>query len=278
MLETLNNTEQAIVCTTTGELFMPVRLYYKIHNKNLLIKTLSKLKCVELEFDNKSFVISYYKEAKNLGLKVHYQNVPEELYPIALAHCFIKPNSILHIDLKSLKRATCIIDLLSKYISPAIMEITDLASSNKHTTSINNENNLEEILNMSYDQLFDEKKMLHTDFESRLSELKEIYEETQTKILEEKKEAEEYPDVEKISINYSKKSHNDLIMLLTIRSVIKEGIAVKRYKGDKDYAPMDVIKDLTEMMGRDMKEQGYDKQATRYLEAENQTDQNQTVS
>ena len=58
MSQTLNDVQETIVYTTTGELFMSVRLYYKIHNQCLLIKTLNKLKCVEFEFIYKSFIIS----------------------------------------------------------------------------------------------------------------------------------------------------------------------------------------------------------------------------
>jgi hypothetical protein len=42
-------TQKATIYTTTEEPFMPVRLYYKVHNEYLLIKALKKLKCVIIE-------------------------------------------------------------------------------------------------------------------------------------------------------------------------------------------------------------------------------------
>lgn len=96
--------KKKIVYTTTREAFMPVRLYYKIHNQHLLIKALRKPKCVVFD-DEKRFILAYYKEDKNLPLTVHYQDVPEGLYPITLAEGYIKQNSIMHLDIRSLRRA-----------------------------------------------------------------------------------------------------------------------------------------------------------------------------
>ena len=259
---TLNNDiRNTIVCTTTGELLMPVRLYYKIHNKHLLIKILSKLKSVEFEQGGKSFIISYYKEAKNLGLEVHYQEVPAELYPITLAQGYIKQGSILHIDLKSLKRATGVIDFLHKAIPSSIIEITGLASVNKLTTIT--DQSLEDVMEQDYNKLFDENTISHVDsFDP--SDMKEVYEDEQTYNTEEKwsrfesyiktRELEAYPEVEKISIDYSRKNHEYLITRLTVRSVIKEAMAMEHHNGNKNYSSMDVIKELVTMLTNNMRQ------------------------
>jgi hypothetical protein len=66
--------EPKLIMTSTEELFMPVRLYYKLHNKKSLIKALRKLKCVLFsEDDDNHFIISYHKEAKKIDLAVPYQ-------------------------------------------------------------------------------------------------------------------------------------------------------------------------------------------------------------
>ena len=107
-----NNSDEKVIYTTTNEPFMPVRLYYTIHNEYLLIKALRKLKCIEFE-DNKNFILSYFKEAKNLDLEVHYQDVPEDLYPVILAEGHVKQGEILHLDTKSLRRAVLVMDFLA---------------------------------------------------------------------------------------------------------------------------------------------------------------------
>ena len=57
-----SKSDKKVIYTTTNEPFMPVRLYYTIHNEYLLIKALRRLKCIEFA-NNKHFILSYFKEA-----------------------------------------------------------------------------------------------------------------------------------------------------------------------------------------------------------------------
>jgi hypothetical protein len=263
MLATLDNSPQKIIVyTATNEPLMPVRLYYKIHNEYLLIKALKKLKCVSFEWDNKEFVISYYKEAKRLGLDVHYQDVPQELYPVALAYGHIR-NYVLHMDLRSLKRAVYIIDFVAKYIPPTIMEITHFANSNKLTVT-NDRNNSPEILDMDYDKFFDDNKIYHVDLQLELDKIKEIYKQEKSDDPEEKwerfesyirtKESDDYHEVEKIAISYDKRSHNRLTSWLAMRSIIKSTIAMEHYSANTSYSSIDAIKKLLSRINDDLEE------------------------
>ena len=76
--------KNVLIVTTTKEVAMPIRLYYKVHDKLTLIKCLDRLKCICWLTEN-HFLINYMKEAKNIGLMVKYSKVPPELYPIILA-------------------------------------------------------------------------------------------------------------------------------------------------------------------------------------------------
>jgi len=61
--------QDILITTSTGELCLPVRVYYKIHNTRLLRKALRKLKCIQFtEEDDNWFTIFYCKEAKKLNL------------------------------------------------------------------------------------------------------------------------------------------------------------------------------------------------------------------
>ena len=64
--------ERALISTTTGELFMPARLYFKFMNKKDLVKALARRHCIDL-FDNDTFNISYWEEAKTVKLEVPYE-------------------------------------------------------------------------------------------------------------------------------------------------------------------------------------------------------------
>lgn len=52
----INDNNYTVIYTTTNEPVMPVRLYYKIHNEDLLIRSLKKLKCIGFE-SKKNFVL-----------------------------------------------------------------------------------------------------------------------------------------------------------------------------------------------------------------------------
>jgi len=250
-----NDNRATVVYTTTKEPIMPVRLYYKIYNEDLLIKSLKKLKCIGFE-SKKSFILAYYKEAKNLDLEVYYQDVPEGLYPVSLAYGSIKQNSILHLDLRSLQRAVCIIDFLGKHIPPTIMEITSFANSNKLTVT-HNKQELEELLNLDFDQIFIESRIQDIAQVIKLDDKKEekaLTGSANPESLDETLEmlmpyiGEEnlvtYPDVERISINYNRKRHDSLIAWLSMRALIKEEVAIAHYKGNSSYSSMDVIQEL----------------------------------
>lgn len=245
-------TQTSVIYTSTGEPLMPVRLYYKVHNEYMLIKGLKKLKCVIIELGNKEFVVSYHKEAKRLNLEVYYQDVPDGLYPIALAHGSIRSGGILHIALNSLQRATQIVDLLAKYIPPTVMEITNLANSNK--LAIAYEQDIGEVLDLDYDKFFEGAIVCHDEDKLEMSRIKEMYEEEQISELQEKLnrletyigtiETNSYPDIEKITITYNRREHNNIIKWLTIRSMIKETMAIEHYMSNSNHPTTDSIKDI----------------------------------
>lgn len=257
--------EGRLVKTSTGELFIPVRLYYRIHNKALLVKAINKLKCAEFaEWDKNYFIISYYKEAKKLDLDVFYQEVPPELYPVRLADCYIKNSFTLYIDLKSFQRAIEMINFLSKHIRPSnIIEITGFAHGN-NVTVCKNEEELQAQFDLDYGVLFDhlmdgteekltkyldntkQKRLLDTDG-TRGSEahamdniLSDLY----------GQEKYNYPTAEKINIRYQRSEHQDLLNMLIFRSGIKQKVAVKRYEGYKNYTSFDAINDFLEFASK----------------------------
>ena len=251
--------EEKLITTTTGEPFMPVRLYYKIHNKTLLVKAIKKLKCASFaEFDKNYFIISYHKEAKKLDLGVFYQDVPEELYPITLANCYIKNNSTLCIDLKSMPRAVEIIDFLSKHIRPFnIIEIKSVAHKN-HVTSGKNKEELHDKFYPDYDELFDHLVDDRSEYLTQYMEEAKKKEEDFANIDESSKEKiisnmfanlhdqekNNYPAAERINIQYKRSEHEELLYMLTYRFAVKQCVALKRHEGNKDFTSFDALEDL----------------------------------
>ena len=256
--------EPKLIMTSTEELFMPVRLYYKLHNKKALIKALRKLKCVLFsQEDEDHFVISYHKEAKKIDLAIAYQEVPKELYPIALADGYIVGNSALRVDTKSLRRAVGIVDFLVKSIIPSnIIEITAMANCNK-ATAVRNEEEYYQWFNVNYDELFDNisisdynaelinavKKILDPgeDYEERI-ENRKLEEFDQKILLLKQQEMDNYPDAEKIALHYKRMSHKEMMDMLGFRAAIKEAVARRRYEGDERFTSFDAVDNLRELV------------------------------
>ena len=259
--------KEKLVKTSTGELFIPIRLYYRIHNKTLLIKAINKLKCAQFaEWDKNYFIISYYKEAKKLDLDVFYQDVPPDVYLVNLADCHIKNNFTLCIDLKSFRRGIEMIDFLSKHIRPSnIIEITGFAHEN-NVTVCKNEEELQTQFDLDYGLLFDhltdhtEEKLTKYMENAKLEWLlgaddtrtRESQHHAMDNIFSDLHEQEKYnyPAAEKINIQYQRSDHQDLLDMLIFRSGIKQKVAIKRYEGYKNYTSFDAINDFLEFSSK----------------------------
>jgi hypothetical protein len=255
--------EQKLIMTSTEESFMPVRLYYKLHNKKSFIKALRKLKCVLFsDEDDNHFIISYHKEAKKIDLAVPYQEVPKELYPITLADGYIVGNAELRIDIKSLRRAVGLVDFLVKFIPFNIIEITAMANYNK-VISVRSEAEYYQWFNVNYDELFN--NISTTDYNAELSnigqKIQDFYESSDEEIKEKQREEfdkkvlslkqqeiDYYPDAEKIALHYNRSSHVEMINMLRFRAIIKEVVARKRYDGDQHFTSFDAIDNFREFI------------------------------
>lgn len=165
--ETFSGNQGALVMTTTKEPHMPIRLYYRVHNKPALVSQLATLRCVELTDDDR-FFITYSEEAKRLGLSVKYNKVPQALYPIILAHGHII-NDIFHLDLRSFERGVRMVEFIDKHIDRTIANITHAATYNRINRVT--EKTMESLITLDYDQLFSEKNMSIINPEAVLEEL-----------------------------------------------------------------------------------------------------------
>jgi hypothetical protein len=141
--------------------------------------------------------------------------VPKGLYPVAIAYGYIRSGAVLHIDLKSLQRATAIIDFLAGYVPASVMEITSLANSNKLTVAYDQD--IEEVVELDYDKFFEKAVVCYDEGKLEPNKIKEIYEEEEINELQEKLgdfesyirsvESGSYPEIERINITYVRQEH-----------------------------------------------------------------------
>jgi hypothetical protein len=69
-------TEKQSIQTLTGELFQPIRLYYRLHNKSAVQVAFNKLRCMEFDKPGKRWVWVYDDEAKKLQFNKLCSSIP----------------------------------------------------------------------------------------------------------------------------------------------------------------------------------------------------------
>jgi hypothetical protein len=66
------NKQAALVMTMTGEIFQPVRLYYKIRNMNMVLKKFAAMSCMNHDKANNRWTWLYDGDSMSLQFKNSY--------------------------------------------------------------------------------------------------------------------------------------------------------------------------------------------------------------
>lgn len=228
----LNEKKKGLVVTTTGEPFMPARLYFRFLNKKSLIKALDRRYCIDWNGDN-TFIISYWEEAKTIELKVPYDKVPEEVFPVLLARGhFVSPVEV-HVDVRSFERAIGILKFLNKYIGPEFMYATHIATYNRFTEVQGK--NAEDIGNLDHNEVFSEENLQQAAQKIDLHELSSDEEEMEKKW--EKMMEQPIPTVQKLPVKNSRSGLAQLQLSLTVAQLFAQACL----KENKDFRFKDMF-------------------------------------
>ena len=71
-----------LLMTMTGEIHQPVRLYYEVYDQAAVLKTFTKLRCLDEDQDNHRWVWLYHGEAKKLKFHTSHAAIPRHMRPI----------------------------------------------------------------------------------------------------------------------------------------------------------------------------------------------------
>jgi len=115
----------------TGDIFQPIRLYYRIHDKNALNRIFSNLSCMSSDPRNERWVWLYDGEAKALKFKKSYSAIPKERRPIVLGSFYSSGDNEMHLDVGSIERASKAIVFFDKRLKRTVAEVTYFAIYNK---------------------------------------------------------------------------------------------------------------------------------------------------
>lgn len=223
--------------TTTGELFQPVRIHYKVFDVSKLNTLFSSLKCMDYDPDSKRWVWLYIGEAR----KLEFNQKPGEEHLIIIGEFLFENSNNIILNLRSHERAINGIVFFDEHIPKSVIEVTDITTINrlyslKEATSVGSLNKLFETNNLTIrdpekitQDLLELKNSSDDEAENQKAISKYILELSNEKI----------PEIEKFPSNY----YEDGIESLRYSLRLNQIVALEHWKGNTDYNAMDAIRE-----------------------------------
>ena len=105
-----------LCCTTTGEVFQPVRIYYEALKIMKILKVFNNLKCMDFDEARPRWVWLYTGEAAHLGFRKPAVN-PK--HPVVLGSFIRFYDDLIYLDVNSMERALAAITFFDKHLPRA---------------------------------------------------------------------------------------------------------------------------------------------------------------
>ena len=123
--------QKQLLMTMTGEMHQPVRLYYEVYDQAAVLKTFTKLRCLDDDQDNQRWVWLYHGEAKKLKFHTSYAAIPRKMRPIVLGSFRFPSAQDMTLDVRSCERATQAVVFFDRYLKRSIAHVTHAAIVNR---------------------------------------------------------------------------------------------------------------------------------------------------
>jgi hypothetical protein len=224
-----------IMATLTGEYTQPVRLCYKVYDKQAIhSKIFKNMKCMSYDSPNNRWVWLFDHEAKNLSFEKTYKELPKHLHPVVIGSFFSDNDDEMHLDVRSHERAEHAIVFFDRYIPRNIAEVTDAIILNRLITQKEMEllndfdNFFKDVTIVDKAKEFDEMMKDTKNKTEQLNFLLSSFDEDATKVI---------PEIERIRTNY----YEDGIDSLRLRLKIKKIVALSKLNG-KEMTQNDILK------------------------------------
>lgn len=226
---------RSLMMTSTGEPYMPVRLYCQVIDKHSLLQALNVLTCIQRQ--GNKFSIYYHEEALLLALSVQSNPDLKDLEPLLIAKGTIIDEQSLQIDVSSVVRAIEIAKFINKYIGHNNVQITHAASYNQLSMVGAKLEAPEQLFSESRMAIFDakESQKVLRDFINSIKGL-----ENEQELLENFFAHLDFPVVEKFPVHY----HEDGILAFEFNLQSKMAVAIERWNRNKNAKPIDVIRKM----------------------------------
>ncbi len=232
--------EKTILATMTGEHFQPVRLHFKVLNRNAVLRAFKNLRCVDRDPTRLRWVWLYYFEARNLPFKQSYAQIPRQHHPLVIGSFIPQSEDRMVLDLRSCERATLAIPFFDRHIPRSVARVTEAEVVNRLFSADES--------GITPDQIFDRQETVACDPEASVRAVAELTAHVQDP-QEKFRIAAEYmdararqplPEIERFPIHYYEEGIQTFTTTLTIRQII----AFQHWLGNTGYSMFDVIQEM----------------------------------
>lgn len=237
---------KVLVTTLTNEFFQPMRLYYRVHNKTKLIARFKKLKCMEYYEMSDEWTILYADEAANITLAIPPEKVPPEAQPLIIATIHMPDEQSMVVDVRSIERASRILEFIDRHVPRRVAEATDAAIYNQLITA----ETPESAMRTDYSEIFSERNIISIDPEKTLLEMEELAEQyvdkqealaiARQKIMDHAKK--HLPVVEKFPLFFY--DEKDGIKHFEMTCKMRQAIAMEHFKGNTRFTFFDLVQKM----------------------------------
>lgn len=228
-----------LLMTHTDEIYQPVRIHYELSDKSKVLKTFSKLRCIDFDQEKDRWIWLYDDEARNIKLEKPYTAVPVEHRPIVIGSFYFREENRMHLDVRSIQRATAAILFFDKYIPRTAAKVRFLDIVNRLFGAADG-------IPDSFDIYFDSDDIKQPiDPDEFMEEIKAI--QSRTEDIDEKRAlaisyienqfSEPFSGVERLPVHY----YEEGISSLETSLIIRQSVAIKHWFGDTDYTIRDFI-------------------------------------
>jgi hypothetical protein len=243
--------QKPFLTVETGEAYQPLRLTYDLLDKQRLVDTLTKMKCLTKNPSGDSWNWYWRDESEDMHFESldSFRRIPE--HPVRLGTLLIK-GDVFYISMPSFKRACLAVPFFHRMINEAAARI-------HHVDFINKVFALEERLPHGFTELFKEEE-LERILQQRVGDYEKVQEKCEQAVSAEEAFSilKEYTTVEaKKRLPYAERYVFDLkstsdpeIIFLSFYIFLRgrELVAIKRWFGESGYSLADAADETVEQV------------------------------
>lgn len=234
-------TENPLLTTATGEPFQPVRLHYRVFDRDRLRLAVRKLRCVQDDPPRRRWVWLYDHEARKLRFQRSYAQLPTELCPVVIGSFFLRGNDELLLDLRSCERAVQAIPFFDRHLHRKVARVTEAEVVNRlFSASGNTALTPEAIFDRQPSPSFD-PEAFGRRIEALVADIQDPQERFRIATEDMQARAKQpLPEIERFPVHYYDWGIRTFETTLKLRQIV----AVQHWQGNPQYSLFDVIESI----------------------------------